>query len=291
MTRTARPTTTTGMSNGTVPAGRGGADYRFERFRTGLLIDDMRFPAHAPGPGDVVPSFDLPTLDGGRFRSDDLGDSPVLLVFGSRTCPVTESAVPVLRALHADLGGDVRFVLVSTREAHPGQDLPQPRTSAQKLAHARLLRDHHQVPFEVAVDDIDGTLHRELGPKPNSAYVLTADGTIRYRAHWANDERGLRDALTRTVAGRSPRRGRSRGMAGPLLRAVGHLPGVVEAAGSQVERDVWRAAAPLALLARVSRLFGRLPLDRRGPAAAVVTAAGVLAAAVVTTALVAAGLR
>ncbi|MFD0598767.1 hypothetical protein ACFQZ4_46085 [Catellatospora coxensis] len=79
------PTTTTADEQAAVA-------YRFTRFRTALLIDDLTFARGAPGPGDRVPAFDLPVLDGGRFRDTDLGLRPVLLVFGSRTCPVTESA-------------------------------------------------------------------------------------------------------------------------------------------------------------------------------------------------------
>ncbi|MDB1086559.1 redoxin domain-containing protein [Streptomyces sp. ACA25] len=257
--------------------------YRFARFRTSLLIDDLTFGRQAPGPGDRVPAFDLATLDGGRIRSGDLGALPVLLVFGSRTCPVTESAGPVLRRLHTRYGDRVRFVWVNTREAHPGEVFGQPRTYAEKLTHAEHLRDHHSVAFEVAVDDIDGRLHRAMSPKPNSAYLIDPTGVIRYRAHWANDEAGLRAALADLTAGRAPRRGRSRAMAGPLLRAVGHLPGVVRFAGRQVERDVWRAAPPLAVLGRLSRLFTRLPTDRRGPAAAATL--GVAAAAALVLAL------
>ncbi|WP_139128880.1 TlpA family protein disulfide reductase [Micromonospora nigra] len=262
-----------------------GRRYRFDTFRTALLLDDLTFGPDAPGPGDPVPAFDLPVVGGGRVRSDDLGPHPVLLVFGSRTCPVTESAGPVLRSLHAEYGDRVRFVLVNTREAHPGDTIGQPRTPAEKWRHAENLRRHHRLPFEVATDDIDGTLHRAVSPKPNSAYLLDPDGVIRFRAHWANDERGLRAALADLTAGRRPRRGRSRAMVGPLLRAVGHLPGVVRAAGAKVERDVWLAAPPLALLGRLSVLFGRLPHDRRGSAAAIALGVvGVLTLALALTA-------
>jgi hypothetical protein len=257
------------------------AAYRFQRFSTALLIDDMTFGRQAPGPGDPVPAFDLPTLDGGRFRSDDLGGRPVLLVTGSRTCPITESAGPVLRRLHAEFGDQFRFVLVNTREAHPGEVFGQPQTFEEKWAHAAELRRHHDIGFEVAVDDIDGRLHRALTPKPNSAYLLAPDGIIRYRAHWANDERGLRTALAHAAQGRLPARGRSRGMIRPLLHAVGHLPGVVRFAGSRVERDVWLAAPPLALLGRVSRLFTWLPTDRRGIASTAALAVAVAAVAAI----------
>jgi hypothetical protein len=260
-----------------------GEEYRFTRFRTALLLDDMTFDRDAPAPGDRVPAFDLPTLDGGRFTDVDLGRLPVLMVFGSRTCPVTESAGPVLNTLHRDFGDRVRFVLVNTREAHPGQRFDQPVTAEEKWRHAEELRRHHGVGFEVAVDDLDGGLHRAMSPKPNSAYLLDPTGVIRFRAHWANDEQGMRTALAAVAAGRAPARGRSRAMAGPLLRAVGHLPAVVSFAGSRVERDIWTAAMPLAVLGRVSRLFRQLPKDHRGIAAAALTAAiAVLATAGMT---------
>jgi hypothetical protein len=249
-----------------------GADYRFESFRTSLLLDDMWYRSTDPGPGDTVPSFDLPTLDGGRFRSDDLGPRPVLLVFGSRTCPITESAGPRLVALHRQFGDRVRFVFVNTREAHPGDVIGQPQTFEDKRLHAEQLRLHHGFEFEVAVDDIDGTVHRHFSPKPNSAYFIEPDGKIAYRAHWANDDRALRQALDAVVTGRRPSRGRSRAMIGPLMRAVGHLPGVVAAGGPKIERDMWRAAPPLAVLGRLSRLFRPLPTDDRGPVAALTIA-------------------
>ena len=62
-------------------AGRG---YRFEHLSMPVVLGDMSFGKDDPGPGDRFPDFDLPTLDGGRFRSADLAETgPALLVFGS----------------------------------------------------------------------------------------------------------------------------------------------------------------------------------------------------------------
>lgn len=47
----------------------------------------------------------------------------------------------------------------------------------------------------------------------------------------ANDERGLRGALSACAQGRNPARDRSRAMVRPLMRATGHLPGVIRFAG------------------------------------------------------------
>lgn len=257
------------------------SEYRFDDLRTRDVVADMRYRPTDPGPGDLIPSFDLPTLDGARFTSHDLGDRPVLLVFGSQTCPVTRSALPALDQLHTSYRDRVRFVLVQTREAHPGERLRQPRTDEEKSAHASSMRDDLHVVYEVAVDDIDGTLHRAVGPKPNSAYVLRPDGTITARVHWANDTATVRASIEDVLRARPGRRRRGR-MVVPLLRAVGHLPDVVRRAGAKAERDVWRAAPPLALLGRASGLLGGLAVDRRGPTATVgLVALGLLALATV----------
>ena len=174
--------------------------YRFDRLRLGLILPDMYYTKSDLGPGDPIVEFDLPVLNGGRFRTADLAETgPVLLVFGSYTCPVTASAAPGLNDLHARFGDRVRFVMVQVREAHPGAKVPQPSDFEEKREHAERLRDLHRIPYDVAVDDIDGTLHRALSPKPNSAYLLANDGKILFRAHWANDTKSLEKALDETV--------------------------------------------------------------------------------------------
>jgi hypothetical protein len=255
-----------------------GRDYRFDDLNTSMLLDDLRFHRDDPGPGNKVPEFDLPTTDGGRFTSDDLGDRPVLMVFGSRTCPITESSGPHLKNLHHRYGSSIRFVMVNTREAHPGEIITQPKTSTKKYQHAVALRDHHGFDFEVAVDDIEGFLHRAMSPKPNSAYLIDPKGTILYRAHWANDHHSLEPILQQIVETGSLEEGKSRGMLRPMLMAVGHLPGIIDDAGRKTGRDVWRAAPPLAFLARLSQLFPNLDTDRRGGMALLMSVSVILLA-------------
>lgn len=228
----------------------GGQRYRFERLALPMVLKDLHFSKDDPGPGDRVPEFDLPTVGGGRFRSSDLAQTgPALLIFGSSTCPVTDNAAPGLNELYLHYGDRIRFVMVNVREAHPGKTFPQPRTLDTKMAHAEQLRDLHGFKFEVAVDDVDGTLHRALSPKPNSAYVLGTDGTILFRAHWANDTKSLAEALNAIVAGESPRRSQSGGVVSPILRMLRNIPPVLDRAGSGAWADMWRVAPPLAAIA------------------------------------------
>ena len=266
------------MTDATLPARSSRQHYAYDNFTTGLILGDLAFARTDPGPGDRVPDFDIELLESGRLTSANLGPLPVLLVFGSLTCPVTESSGAVLRRLHVRFGDRVRFIMVNTREAHPGQHIPQPRTLAEKRVHATQLRAHHRFAFEVAVDGIDGAFHRAMGPKPNSAYLVRPDGIIAYRAHWANDEAGLARAIAGALARGAAYMGRSSAMFGPLLRAIGHLPGIVRRGGSKVARDVWIAVPPFAIMALLTRPFGFLPPDARGPVAlAFVTILGGLA--------------
>jgi peroxiredoxin len=184
--------------------------YRFDHPTIATVLSDMRIPKSDPGPGDEAPAFDLPTTDGGKISSDDLSRDgrPVLLVFGSLTCPITESAGAGLRQLHAQYGDRIRFVMVNVREAHPGARTRQPRTSENKARNAIALKAHHGFPFEVAVDDIDGTLHRSFGPRPSSAYLIDPSGTILFRAHWSNVTDALEEAISAVAEGKSPPRAR-----------------------------------------------------------------------------------
>ena len=236
-----------GAATGTEDPEVAGRRYRFDHLSLGTVLKDMYFTQRDPGRGDSVPDFDLATLAGGRFRSADLTENgPALLVFGSYTCPVTDNAAPGLNALHGRFGNRVRFVMVSVREAHPGKDAPQPMSLDEKAAHAEQLRDLHGFDFDVAVDDIDGTFHRAMSPKPNSAYLLGQDGTILFRAPWANDTKALATALEAVEAGKLPGRSQSGGVALPMLRFARDVAPALDRAGSGAWADMWRVAPPLA---------------------------------------------
>lgn len=241
--------------------------YSYDAFNTAVFIDDMYFKRGDPEPGDMVPAFSLETTDGGPFDSTDLGDQPVFLLFGSRTCPLTTNSGDHLNTLYKRYGDKIRFVFVYTREAHPGQTIAQSKTIEEKQERAIALKAHLNFPFEVATDGIDGALHRALSPKPNSAYLLDPDGTILYRAQWANDIKELDPTLKAAAKGVAMPRRKSSAMIRPMLMAIGYFPEILCEAGDKAKRDIWRAAPPLAILSNLSRLFPFVSAERRGPLA------------------------
>lgn len=238
------------------------ADYRYDRFTTKLLLRDLRFHRSSLAPGDPLRISSMTDASGATVRLSGTA-RPVLLVTGSVTCPMTASAMPTLLGLHDEFGDQVDFVLLSGREAHPGESYPQPKTEAQARERARTLQSHHDVPFSVVVDDLDGRLHRLLDGKPNAAFLFDRDGILVFRALWSSDER-LRGALEAVVTSKPQLKAESTAMLRPMARAIGYVEEVISDAGRSARRDLWRSAAPMALAGRVAARFSFLGPGLRG---------------------------
>jgi hypothetical protein len=58
--------------------------YNYDTFRRHMMNEDMHFRG-GPKPGESAPDFDLPTVDGGRFRLSEHRGRPVLIEVGSIT--------------------------------------------------------------------------------------------------------------------------------------------------------------------------------------------------------------
>lgn len=252
------------------PTARTDDGYRYAKFTTRLMLQDLRFSHDALAPGDRLPVEWAEDADGARVRLVDR-HRPLLLITGSITCPMTASAMPALLTLHESFADRIDIALLSAREAHPGERIPQPLTDGEIRAQAVALRDHYTVPFPVLVDHVDGRLHRLLDGKPNTAFLFDTDGTLVFRSLWASDATGLRRALDAVARGGTPEKGERRAMLGPIGRALGYIDAVVGRAGRRARRDLWRSAPPMAAMGRLASALRFVPTHRRG--------AGVMAAA------------
>lgn len=243
--------------------------YRYPHFRRHHLTDGLSFDG--PPAGRLMPAFDLPATDGDRVRTSEFVDRrPLLLTFGSITCPMAASAVPVLKRLHGAFGERVAFVTLYVREAHPGEYYPQPDTVEQKLAHARAYRERHRISWPVAVDGIDGDLHRALGARmPSATYIVDSGGIIAYRSLHSNDERTLRVGLEMVVSEHAGRIGERRSLTVPLLKGIGLMDEVLSLAGPQARRDLRREVPPVYALVLMATLFRPFPPLGRGIAATI----------------------
>ena len=186
---------------------------------------------------------------------------------------MTESAGPVLERLHEEFGDRVNFVTVYVREAHPGDRFPQPDTTERKIAHARAYQERDRIPWPLVVDDIEGTLHRALDPKPHSAYLVDANGIVVGRVLWANDSRALHRAMEALVAGQAP--GETENKVVPMMRGLGKIDEVLSQAGGYARTDFRREVPPMYAMARLAGLFRPLPPLGRGVAAVATSLAAI----------------
>ncbi len=260
--------------------------YRYDKVTMSILMRDFVFDKNSPNDDNVVPHFELKDLEGETISNADLFDGrPTLLTFGSRTCPMTVSSVDPLKTLYGEFGDEVQFVTVNVREAHPAEQIRQPGSMAKKMEHARAMKAELELPWTVLTDDLEGSFHRGMDPKPNSSYVVGPTGRILFRSLWASDIRALRRALQNVTEGRSPTKKQSTRTFGPLLRGLGYFHHTLRNAGPQAMRDMLLAAPPIAILGRIAGTFRRLAPDHRG-VPALLTLIGVVGAIVGTVAAV-----
>lgn len=90
--------------------------------------------------------------------------------------------------LARDLSAQAVFLFVYAREAHPDEfpDHPAHKSFAQKWQHALDLRDRHLTPRTILVDDLDGTVHRTYGARPNMSWIIDHTGRVAYKADWTS---------------------------------------------------------------------------------------------------------
>lgn len=238
-------------------------EYAYPSFRLPQLLEARAFQS-GPYPGEEFPDFDLPTTQGGRItRAQLLEDGPALITLGSFTCSMTASAATPLKQLYREFGHPVRFLTLYVRETHPGSEYPQARTHEQKISYAREYRRRDRIPWTVAVDDPEGTLHRQLDSKPNSAYLLGPDGIVLFRSLWSNHEWTLREALAVVAAGGRPMEQREPRVL-PAAAGIGDLYRMLEMAGDDAKRAVLYNAPPMYALARIAHVLPLTGPLRRG---------------------------
>lgn len=158
------------------------------RFGPRHAVAATRRAARAPGvaPGAEAPDFELPQAGGGSLRLSELRGWPVVLRFGSPTCPATIGSVEPLRALHRFWDAQLRMVEIVVRQANPGPGAPAYRRPEDKLADALRYRDARRLPWPVLADEVDARVHLAYGGLPASIYLIDAEGRVAFHGLWAH---------------------------------------------------------------------------------------------------------
>ncbi|MGR9051186.1 MAG: TlpA family protein disulfide reductase [Gammaproteobacteria bacterium] len=240
-------------------------DYLFEHFGPAIMLADMKFSRTSLKPDDSIPDVTVVTAQGRTTGLYELGEGkPMLLVTGSITCPMTVNSLPGLQEIQRKVDDKIKIVLVYVREAHPGENTPQPMTFEDKLRNARTFLARYGADFTVIVDDPNGSLHKLLDVKPNSVHLLDHKGKIVYQSLWAGDSANLFYAINRILDGKNLERKISQKMLLPFLHGAGFIDETLKSAGRQSYRELLIGAPPVWLLARTASLWSFLPQPKRG---------------------------
>jgi hypothetical protein len=147
----------------------------------------------SPLVGHPMPDVELRRPDGTSYRLSSLRGEPLLLVFGSLSCPLFRTSAPDLNALHERFGDRVTFRMVYMREAHPegeswestinrreGIRVPAARTEADRAEHAARCRQALDIPYEIALDTMAGEGEEAFEAFPSRVFVVDRTGRVTF---------------------------------------------------------------------------------------------------------------
>ncbi|MBS1850274.1 MAG: redoxin domain-containing protein [Acidobacteria bacterium] len=145
--------------------------------------------------GAQAPDVQLVGLDGRTtfHLRERIGQKPLVLVFGSFTCPPFRRNTSDILKLYQDYRDKAEFLQVYIREAHPKDEwqmasnqrdnvvYAQPRTREQRIAvaHDYIERLHVSLPF--AIDDMTNQANLLYAAWPERIYIIDEGGAIVYR--------------------------------------------------------------------------------------------------------------
>ncbi len=149
---------------------------------------------NSPKPGDQAPDFTVTKM--GSAATATLGqlrhEGPVLLVFGSYTCPNFRGAAETLNRLYPEYKNDVPFYLIYIREAHSTQDwastqneregvtLTPATTMDERNDHATMCIRRLHIEFPTLLDTMNGGAEKAYSAWPSKAYLLDTRGRVLF---------------------------------------------------------------------------------------------------------------
>jgi thiol-disulfide isomerase/thioredoxin len=164
--------------------------------------------------GQEAPDFELATRNGGgKVRLSSLrGTGPLVLVFGSYTCPPFRREMPAVNKLYQDYKDRASFYFVYIDEAHAHDVWPLVSNARQNIVHgtakdagertdvASLCVKELKVEFPTLVDDMGNAAADAYTAWPTRLYVVDRDGKIAFKSRpgpFGFEAEGLGQALAR----------------------------------------------------------------------------------------------
>jgi len=188
-----------------------------ERDTVRRLEQEVAEKEGGPQVSSLAPEFELSEA-GTKHQvrlSDFRGKTPVVLVFGSFSCPNFRASSQALNAMFQHYGRQARFFLIYIREAHAAGDWQSTRNVREGVAvapastlddkenHAAMCTRELHLTFPALVDSMDGKVEAAYAAWPSRAYIIGADGRVHYSTRLtqiAFDSEAMEAALREVIA-------------------------------------------------------------------------------------------
>jgi peroxiredoxin len=170
-----------------------------------------------PGTGDPAPDFTVTKM--GSEEKMTLAqlrrEGPVLLVFGSYTCPNFRGAADTLNKLYPEYKDRLPFYLIYIREAHSTSDwtstrnqredvvLPPAVNMHERQDHATMCVRKLHIEFPTLLDSMSGAAEKAYSAWPSKAYLIDRRGKILFSTALGEQDfhpEGLEAALRKASA-------------------------------------------------------------------------------------------
>jgi len=150
--------------------------------------------------GDVAPAFSLPKVSGeGEIAlADYQGKMPVVLLFGTLSCPPYKRNVVAFTSLYEQYKDRVEFLQVYIREAHPDsvlfvlkagkevlEKIEQTDSVDARIHNAEVCRTSLKLSFPAVVDREDNKVSHAYGGWPNRLVIVDKNGKVA----WLSDQK------------------------------------------------------------------------------------------------------
>ena len=175
--------------------------YHYTNYRYSHYKDDWQAFFDLVAVGKSAPDFEAVNERGKTVRLNDFQGNIIVLETGSMSCPMYIQALPGMNKAAAN-HPDVVFLMLYTREAHPGHKLPPFQSLQEKIQRVKRLKNEEAENRMILVDDMQGTIHHAYGKMPNSSVVIDKQGVIVFHAQW-NDPVAINEVINLLKNGES----------------------------------------------------------------------------------------
>jgi len=155
---------------------------------------ELKQPEQDEGPrvGEQAPEFSAVQMRSGQATTlaQLRNHGPVLLVFGSYTCPNFRGAAGTLNRLYAEYKDRIPFYLIYIREAHPTGKWQSTRNEREEIAlpaattmneqhdHAALCLRKLHIAYPTLLDGMNGSAGKAYAAWPSKAFLVDRQGRI-----------------------------------------------------------------------------------------------------------------